>query len=190
MNNPFENNGAGLLVMVGEFIKAAEQELSVDLVINLTLEEAKETLEAAAFDPETASVEQMAAYIKEVCDLVYVSTMAQIVQQEFGITQDLATYAGMSDDDQATIGMAFHTVGAAADMFLDDSLMVEAFNRVHASNMSKVEGGVIFNEDGKVMKGPNYVAPDLTDLAEEALDKLATHIMLIKLMSRVDNLGV
>ena len=43
----------------------------------------------------------------------------------------------------------------------------EAFRRVVASNMTKLgdDGKSIFNEDGKIVKGPNYVKPDLTDLA-------------------------
>lgn len=42
----------------------------------------------------------------------------------------------------------------------------EAFKRVHESNMSKLgdDGKPIYNEDGKVMKGPNYKAPNLEDL--------------------------
>lgn len=40
-----------------------------------------------------------------------------------------------------------------------------AFNRVHASNMSKlVDGKPMKRADGKVLKGPNYAAPNLTDL--------------------------
>tara|TARA_R110000796_G_scaffold121699_1_gene235983 strand:- start:39 stop:461 length:423 start_codon:yes stop_codon:yes gene_type:complete len=41
-----------------------------------------------------------------------------------------------------------------------------AFNRVHNSNMSKLndEGKPIFNKDGKVTKGPNYKKPNLEDL--------------------------
>ncbi len=40
------------------------------------------------------------------------------------------------------------------------------FNRVHSSNMSKLdnEGKPIHNTDGKVLKGPNYTEPNLTDL--------------------------
>jgi NTP pyrophosphatase (non-canonical NTP hydrolase) len=40
------------------------------------------------------------------------------------------------------------------------------FNRVHDSNMSKLDnnGMPIYNERGKVMKGPNYKEPDLSDL--------------------------
>ena len=42
----------------------------------------------------------------------------------------------------------------------------EAFQRVHESNMSKLDeqGKPIFREDGKVLKGPNYSAPNLSDL--------------------------
>ena len=52
----------------------------------------------------------------------------------------------------------------AANMnwFLD-----EALNRVHESNLSKLgeDGKPILREkDGKVLKGPNYKPPDLSDL--------------------------
>lgn len=44
----------------------------------------------------------------------------------------------------------------------------EAFARVHESNMSKLEDGEpAKDENGKVMKGPNYKAPDLSDLVKE-----------------------
>lgn len=42
----------------------------------------------------------------------------------------------------------------------------EALNRVHESNMSKLgdDGQPIRRDDGKVLKGPNYQPPNLTDL--------------------------
>ena len=42
----------------------------------------------------------------------------------------------------------------------------EAFIRVNQSNMSKLgsDGKPIYREDGKVLKGPNYLTPNLTDL--------------------------
>jgi len=42
----------------------------------------------------------------------------------------------------------------------------DAFQLVHQSNMSKLgtDGKPIFREDGKVLKGPNYRAPDLSGL--------------------------
>ena len=42
----------------------------------------------------------------------------------------------------------------------------EALHRVHKSNMSKLglDGKPIRRADGKVLKGPNYAPPHLTDL--------------------------
>ena len=42
----------------------------------------------------------------------------------------------------------------------------EALRRVHASNMSKLglDGKPIRRADGKILKGPNYVPPQLNDL--------------------------
>lgn len=42
----------------------------------------------------------------------------------------------------------------------------EAMDRIHKSNMSKLgeDGKPIHRFDGKLMKGPNYQPPDLTDL--------------------------
>ena len=41
-----------------------------------------------------------------------------------------------------------------------------AHNRVHASNMSKLDenGNPIYREDGKILKGSNYFEPNLIDL--------------------------
>ena len=45
----------------------------------------------------------------------------------------------------------------------------EALRRVHASNMSKLglDGKPIRRQDGKVLKGPNYQPPNLSDLVDE-----------------------
>jgi predicted HAD superfamily Cof-like phosphohydrolase len=53
--------------------------------------------------------------------------------------------------------------GLAVTMGLD---LQVAFNRVHKSNMSKLDdnGKPIYRDDGKVLKGPNYTPPDLEDL--------------------------
>jgi NTP pyrophosphatase (non-canonical NTP hydrolase) len=42
----------------------------------------------------------------------------------------------------------------------------EALSRVHKSNMSKLglDGKPIRRKDGKVLKGPNYAPPNLSDL--------------------------
>jgi len=45
----------------------------------------------------------------------------------------------------------------------------EAMDRVHKSNMSKLDenGQPIYRSDGKVLKGPNYKPPNLTDLLND-----------------------
>ena len=52
------------------------------------------------------------------------------------------------------------TYGAGAAFGID---LDKCFDEVHRSNMSKLseEGKTIYNEFGKVMKGPNYLPPDL-----------------------------
>ena len=59
--------------------------------------------------------------------------------------------------------LVYVTYGFAATFGWD---LDEAFRRVHASNMSKLDddGNPIVRSDGKVMKGPNYQEPDLGDL--------------------------
>ena len=44
----------------------------------------------------------------------------------------------------------------------------EAMNRIFESNMSKLDkdGKPIYRDDGKVLKGPNYKAPSLSDLVK------------------------
>jgi predicted HAD superfamily Cof-like phosphohydrolase len=59
--------------------------------------------------------------------------------------------------------LVYVTYGYAATFGWD---LDEAVRRVHASNMSKLgeDGQPIYREDGKVLKGPNYEEPDLSDL--------------------------
>lgn len=60
------------------------------------------------------------------------------------------------------VDLLYVTLGMADTFGLD---IETAFNRVHASNMSKlVDGKPVLREDGKVLKGPNYQPPNLGDL--------------------------
>ena len=53
----------------------------------------------------------------------------------------------------------------------------EALRRVFESNMSKLDeqGNVIYREDGKVLKGPNYEPPDLSGLFPNSNSHYDTH---------------
>ena len=59
--------------------------------------------------------------------------------------------------------LLYVTIGMAVTFGLP---LVEVFERVHQSNMSKLgeDGKPIYREDGKVLKGPNYQPPKLDDL--------------------------
>lgn len=45
----------------------------------------------------------------------------------------------------------------------------EVFNEIQRSNMSKLgaDGKPIYREDGKVMKGPNYFKPNISEIIHE-----------------------
>jgi NTP pyrophosphatase (non-canonical NTP hydrolase) len=62
--------------------------------------------------------------------------------------------------------LVYVTYGTAVALGIDLDKAVEL---VHTSNMSKVgdDGKPTYRADGKVLKGPNYKAPDLTDTVKE-----------------------
>ena len=125
------------------------------LWLKLVNEETQECLDAIRNnDRENA--------LKEAADLVYVTAGFQKV---FG------------DGDNYSHEFATEVKYVLNDAFLSgDALMkhfgftgeqtTEAFIRVHASNMTKLDmnGIPIRREDGKILKGPNYIEPDLSDL--------------------------
>ena len=63
--------------------------------------------------------------------------------------------------EMADVVFVFYQYAALMGYDLD-----EALRRVYISNMSKLDdnGLPIRREDGKVLKGPSYQAPDLSDL--------------------------
>ena len=66
----------------------------------------------------------------------------------------------MTEIADALTDILYVTYGAGHAFGID---LDECFNEVQKSNMSKigVNGKPIYNESGKVMKGPNYFKPDL-----------------------------
>lgn len=59
--------------------------------------------------------------------------------------------------------LVYVTYGYAATYGWD---LDEAVRRVHSSNLSKLgsDGKPLYREDGKILKGPRYAPPDLSDL--------------------------
>lgn len=125
--------------LVKEFIEKFELgDKGPDFWLTLVREETNELAEA------------LANVLKEMADLEYVCA-GWIV-------------SGGREMDQETAGNvraldAYYTL-------IVPQMLDEVFRRVHESNMSKLgmDGKPVRREDGKVLKGPFYKAPDLMDL--------------------------
>lgn len=126
--------------MVGEFITAFEAKPDWNVLV---IEESKEVIEA---------VDHL---LKEIVDLAYVLTGLEVSGQLEYVT------------DNPYFSTAIKWAVDIGDVLGEDRLN-EAFARVHASNMSKLDdnGKPIRREDGKIMKGQNYKPPVLRDLIE------------------------
>lgn len=138
---------------VGEFIQAFSGSLDPRTWIKLVDEELSELY---AEKPNTHE------HLKELCDLLYVST---------GLTLTAPEHIGMliPENERQAVVKQQAKVSRALEEYLNlygEDTFMEAFDRVHTSNMSKLgeDGKPIHREDGKVLKGPNYKKPDLTDL--------------------------
>ena len=142
---------------VAEFIVAFNGSLDPRLWIKLIDEELEE-LFAEKYGTEE--------HLKELCDLLYVST---------GLALTAVDHVGLllSSTERDTVLKQQAKVSRTLDSGLEqygEKVFMEAFARVHSSNMSKLgsDGKPVLREDGKVMKGPNYKKPTLTDLLEKA----------------------
>lgn len=84
--------------------------------------------------------------------------------------QELAIAHAAKDPVEFLDAIADILYGTAQQAHLNGWPIGEALSRVHSSNMSKLgeDGLPIIREDGKVLKGPGFKAPDLTDLVSNA----------------------
>lgn len=76
-------------------------------------------------------------------------------------------------DDGDLVGIA-DAIGDAIYILLGTAVehgipIDEVFDEIHRSNMSKLDedGKPIYREDGKVLKGPNYIKPDIARILNE-----------------------
>jgi predicted HAD superfamily Cof-like phosphohydrolase len=59
-------------------------------------------------------------------------------------------------------------------------IIEECFDEVHRSNMSKLglDGKPVYREDGKILKGPNYIKPDLGKIVNKAWNTDASQLKI------------
>lgn len=159
-----------LVSMVNEFMDAFEVDRSFSLWLKLVKEERDEVRKAVKDFSEDPSHANAVEVLKEACDLAYVwSGLTISVAHLYDNTPDDVS---LDDDTEANLIEAAMLGSEVEGLFrliaptFSDEARVEAFKRVHASNMSKLgdDGKPIKRADGKVVKGPNYKPPVLDDL--------------------------
>jgi len=144
----------GLDTYVEEFLKTFGASLDPRLWVKLVEEELAEA------KAETVGTE---AHLKELADLSYVFVGFSVVSGEGWDSLEFLPKEEKLKTERLLL--------EATNYLWDNGKLIEgelneAFYRVHMSNMSKLgdDGKPIYREDGKVLKGPNYKAPDLSDL--------------------------
>ena len=84
-----------------------------------------------------------------------------LIKEELNELQDAMKNNDLLEVADALTDILYVTYGAGHAFGID---LDKCFNEVQNSNMSKLDenGKPIYNDAGKVMKGPNYFKPDLT----------------------------
>ena len=155
---------------VANFIRTFSASLDPRLWVELIREEHNELLDAlVAFDtPEPnrtkdASANLKAEVLKELVDLSIVAIGCGLVWKS-----DASLVSKTEREDIALLSTdVAQIISYVTEKFsFSDNTLMEAFVRVHASNMSKLgnDGKPVLRADGKIMKGPNYKPPYLLDL--------------------------
>ena len=83
-----------------------------------------------------------------------------LIKEELEELQEAMKNNDLLEVADALTDILYVTYGAGHALGID---LDKCFDEVQNSNMSKLDenGEPIYNESGKVMKGPNYVKPDL-----------------------------
>ena len=88
-----------------------------------------------------------------------------LIQEELNELSDAIKTQDLKEVADALTDILYVTYGAGCAFGIN---LDNCFKEVQRANMSKLgeDGKPIYNENGKVMKGPNYVAPDLKQFVE------------------------
>ena len=89
-----------------------------------------------------------------------------LIQEELDELKEAMTNNDLLEVADALTDLLYVTYGAGHAFGID---LDKCFNEVQNSNMSKLgaNGKPIYNELGKVMKGPNYFKPDLSKFVDK-----------------------
>ena len=92
-----------------------------------------------------------------------ISLRYDLIKEELGELKEAMDKKDIKEVADALTDILYVTYGAGHAFGID---LDKCFEEVQNSNMSKLgfDGKPIFNDKGKVMKGPNYFKPDLEKL--------------------------
>jgi NTP pyrophosphatase (non-canonical NTP hydrolase) len=158
-----EHSSEYLQGLVKDWMEAFEIEVNFELQESLIVEEALELIEVVE-KHEGPTIEAISEFLKEAADYFFVILGYSQMLDETGEISHISNQAR----EVSNLAFVMILEIIMADPEVNNQIFVEAFERVAASNMTKLgdDGKPVRNETGKIIKGPNYVAPDLTDLAE------------------------
>ena len=88
-----------------------------------------------------------------------------LIEEELNELKEAINNNDIVEVADALTDILYVTYGAGHSFGID---LDKCFDEVQKSNMSKLgeDGKPIYNDSGKVMKGPNYFAPDLKKIIE------------------------
>ena len=89
-----------------------------------------------------------------------------LIEEELKELKDAIESKNLGEVADALTDILYVTYGAGHAFGIN---LDACFNEVQKSNMSKlgIDGKPIYNEKGKVMKGPNYFIPDFSKLIKD-----------------------
>jgi predicted HAD superfamily Cof-like phosphohydrolase len=91
----------------------------------------------------------------------------RILEEEVRELQVAVLSEDMTEVADALVDAMYILIGTAHEYGLAN-ILEEYFDEVHKSNMTKLDenGKPIYRKDGKVIKGPNFIVPDLKSIVE------------------------
>ena len=98
--------------------------------------------------------------MKRLCSLRY-----ELIKEELNELEEAMKTKNLKEVADALTDILYVTYGAGYAYGID---LDKCFKEVQRANMSKLgeDGKPIYNEKGKVMKGPNYFEPNLKQFVE------------------------
>jgi predicted HAD superfamily Cof-like phosphohydrolase len=104
---------------------------------------------------------QEVLYIPTMPDFNLAALRLDLIEEEVQELRDGLGKKSMLEIADALTDILYVVYGAGHAFGLD---LDDCFHEVHRSNMTKLgeDGRPMYRDDGKVMKGPNYEEPDLT----------------------------